>query len=194
MKGKLIVIEGTDGSGKSTLAKRICKNFNAVYYREPGSTDVGSKIRDILLHQSVCQQTEALLFAASRQEFVNRELIPALESGKNVVLDRYYYSSVIYQGLGEGNDVNWIKEINCIDKLPDPDLVIVLDPVFDSVAEIANKDVIESKPKSSYTRVEEGYRHFLSYFPNENADIISFIEEDRDRVFERVSSVVEEVL
>lgn len=107
-KGLFITLEGPDGSGKSTQIEYLREYFHGkgietVLTREPGGTEIGEKLRDIILDKGnceMCDMTEALLYAASRAQHVNQLIKPALEAGKVVVCDRFIDSSIAYQGYG----------------------------------------------------------------------------------------------
>lgn len=116
----LIAFEGIDGSGKTTqtelLSKRLDKEGVAnVILREPGGTSLGEGIREILLHRAdlkISPIAEFLLFSASRAQLTNERLLPLLNSGKVVLVDRYFYSSIAYQGFGRGIPVSDITSVN----------------------------------------------------------------------------------
>lgn len=131
-----IAVEGANGAGKGTYIKRLNewllqKNFEVVATREPGGTDIGASIRKILLESgpgALTPLSEVFLFAADRAHHVNSLIRPALRSKKCVVTDRYYYSTLAFQGFGRGLNLAELKEINriAIQETP-PDLVILLD-------------------------------------------------------------------
>lgn len=103
--GKLIVVEGIDGAGKTTQIDVIYdylkkEGLDVVKFREPGGTEVGEKIRGILLRGGLHPYTELLLFTSARMELIQKKIIPALEEGKIVLLDRFIYSTRAYQGGG----------------------------------------------------------------------------------------------
>ncbi|HTJ46368.1 MAG TPA: dTMP kinase [Kofleriaceae bacterium] len=118
----LIVIEGLDGAGTTTQAKRLVDTLNergraAIMTREPSDGPVGKMIREMLVGKhalgdgrSVSQPTFSLLFAADRMDHVQREVQPALARGTIVVSDRWYHSSLAYQGTGA--ERAWIRELN----------------------------------------------------------------------------------
>lgn len=120
MKGIFIAFEGPDGSGKSTIIREIVKyfkdrNIDVIETREPGGTVVGEAIRKILLdnrNKNMFPETEALLFAAARGQHVKEKIIPAIESGKVVLCDRFLLSSLVYQGIGRGLGVEEVRIIN----------------------------------------------------------------------------------
>ena len=119
-KGLFISIEGLDGAGKSTQMKFIKeflekKGYKVLITREPGGTNIGEKIRDILLdkeHGEMTDMTEALLYAASRCQHVGEFILPALKKGYVVLCDRFLDSSIAYQGGARKLGVQKIKDIN----------------------------------------------------------------------------------
>src|SRR5262245_58048995 len=134
-----ITFEGIDGSGKTTQLRLLhehllTRGINAVVAREPGGTQVGEAIRDILLHSSTQDLKpvgELLLYYASRHQNLCQNIIPALESGKWVLCDRYADASLAYQGYGRGIDLNFIEQLNQAvigQHLPNLTILIDLDP------------------------------------------------------------------
>jgi dTMP kinase len=130
-KGILIVVEGIDGAGKSTQARRLLKTlralgFDAVYFREPTRGRWGKKIREMARRpDSLSPEEELDLFVKDRQENVEKNLRPAVEAGKVVILDRYYFSTIAYQGA-KGIDPARIRRMN--EKFAvKPDLIFILD-------------------------------------------------------------------
>lgn len=129
-KGILIVIEGIDGSGKSTQADMLLhklqvKGFDAVYFREPSDSEYGREIkRKSLYPDSLSPEQELKLFQKDREENVKRNLKPSLERNKVVILDRYYFSTIAYQGA-KGIDKERIRKMNKF--ALQPDLVFILD-------------------------------------------------------------------
>jgi len=117
-RGVFICIEGIDASGKTTQSRRLVrklieKGYEALYTTEPTNGPIGRLLRRYLLKgkERIPSVVEALLFAADRVEHVQKEIQPALKTGKIVVSDRYVYSSLAYQGA-TGLDIDWIKKIN----------------------------------------------------------------------------------
>jgi dTMP kinase len=131
-KGILIAIEGIDGSGK-TIQSKILRDrlenegYKVELFREPTNGKWGEKIRDLAINgrDGVTAKTEFEYFLFDRKEDVENNILPAIESGKIVIMDRYYLSSVAYQGA-RGLDQNLIEEEN--KKIaPIPDFVIIID-------------------------------------------------------------------
>ena len=103
MKGKLIVIEGIDGSGKSTCAKNLTEKLNSInlktiYTFEPTHLHYGAKLRDSMLSENLDAEEELNLFIEDRKEHIESMIKPAIEDGYFIILDRYFYSSIAYQG------------------------------------------------------------------------------------------------
>lgn len=130
-RGVLIVLDGIDGTGKTTQAKRLLqslqkKGFDAVYFREPSDSPWGLEIKNKAGRpDSLSPEQELSLFQKDRMENVEKNLKPALEAKKVVILDRYYFSTIAYQGA-RGIDPEMIKKMNESFALK-PDLVFILD-------------------------------------------------------------------
>ncbi len=116
----LIAFEGIDGSGKTTQAELLSDRLNregipTELVREPGGTRLGEGVRELLLHRSdlrINPVTEFLLFSASRAQLVREKVSPLLQGGKTVILDRYFYSSIAYQGFGRGIPVPDVEMVS----------------------------------------------------------------------------------
>src|SRR5438874_8341588 len=130
-RGRLVVFEGGEASGKSTQAARLAADLGAVLTREPGGTEIGKRIRELVLDpgaSAMAPATEALLMAADRAQHVADVIEPALAAGQDVVTDRYVPSSLAYQGYGRGLDVEqlWRLSMEFAGALP-VDLVVLLE-------------------------------------------------------------------
>jgi len=131
-RGVLIAIEGIDGAGKTTQTKELLealikKGFSAVSFKEPTTGKWGKKIRDIALNgrSNVTAEEELNYFIFDREEDVRENIEPALKLNKIVIMDRYYYSNIAYQGV-LGIDPKEIHQKN-EERFPKPDVVIILD-------------------------------------------------------------------
>jgi dTMP kinase len=132
--GRLCAIEGIDGAGKTTLLEKLKKKFeetdlNVIFTREPGATELGHKIRSLLISDLGFKSSvaEYLLFAADRARHFAQKIIPALQAGTIVISDRMADSSLAYQGYVKGVNREMIQKINawCMQGI-EPDLVIYL--------------------------------------------------------------------
>ena len=118
-RGLFLSFEGGEGSGKSLQARRLAdalteRGRDVVLTREPGGTAAGERIRDILLHAReipLSPEAQALLFSSARAQLVREVIRPALDAGKIVIADRFFDSSVVYQGHGQGVPLEAIREV-----------------------------------------------------------------------------------
>jgi len=179
-RGRFIVFEGVDGSGKSTQAFLLTKHLGerklrVVATREPGGTGVGEQMREILLDpggEELSPQCELLLYMASRAQHVKRVIRPALESGTNVVCERYNWSSIAYQGYAGGLPVKTIEEIGALATgglEPDLTILLDLDPELAAGREMApsgaGADRIEKKGIEFQRKVREGFLELARSHP-----------------------------
>ena len=166
-----ITFEGLDYSGKSTQVKLLSDRLtlqdrHVLVLREPGGTEIGEKIRKMLLdksNESMTEASELFLFSASRSQLVQEVITPALEGGMDVICDRYYDSTTAYQGFGRGISLDIIRTINryAIGKLI-PELTCFLDIPIREVekritASKSNKDRMELSGIEFYEKVRNGY-------------------------------------
>jgi len=169
-----ITFEGLDGSGKSTQAGLLRSRLEAdglevISTREPGGTELGEKIRDLVLHGGdVTPWAEALLYAAARAQHVEIVIRPALERGASVICDRYLDSSVAYQGVGRELGLDRVLDLNLAaigGLLPDRTFLLALE-----VAEIGSRldrehDRLERESEDFHARAAAGYRELAAKFP-----------------------------
>jgi dTMP kinase len=137
-RGSLITIEGIDGAGKTTLARALADAIGArggavELLREPGGVEASERIRELVKDPAleVSPRAEALLYAAARAQLVHERLLPLLDDGRLVLLDRYVDSSLAYQGVARGLGIEQIREINrfATDALePDRTLLLRISP------------------------------------------------------------------
>lgn len=168
MPGRFISLDGVDGGGKSTQIKLLVeylrsKGQTVVTFRDPGGTQLGETLREILLHRQeipLVANAEMLVYMASRAQLVAECIRPALESGHTVVTDRYLLANVVYQGSAGGLDPAQIWQVGQIatDGLL-PDLTLVLDiPVEQALKRIDRGfDRLESRGIEYLEKVRSGF-------------------------------------
>jgi dTMP kinase len=159
-----ITLEGIEGSGKTTQIEYIAeymkdKGRECVVTREPGGTDIGKKIRAILLDsksKKLDPSAEMLLYTADRIQHVNEIIRPALSSGKIVLCDRYFDATIAYQGIARGIDMDLINMLhtNVVDNLR-PDITILLDLSVEEGLKRAWKQIDNGMRTNRETRFEE---------------------------------------
>ena len=134
-RGLFITVEGPEGAGKSTQARRLYEALRAdiplVLAREPGGTPIGEAIRTLLLderHRGMRAETEMLLFAASRAQYVGEVVLPTLEAGTCVLSERFIDASIAYQAYGRGLPVEVVRRVNDVaTQGVRPDLTLLID-------------------------------------------------------------------
>ena len=166
-KPLFITFEGIDGCGKSTQAVMTFQFLQSHGYkvkllREPGSTEVSEKIREILLDKSskIADITELLLYEAARSEITTQEIEPALKKGIIVLCDRFYDSTTAYQGYGRKLDIRMVKSLHKVAALGIvPDLTFVFDIDIPTAFARRGKatDRLESQSKAFFQRVRAGF-------------------------------------
>jgi len=184
-QGLFITLEGPEGSGKTTQAEKLAgylqkEGYEVVLAREPGSTVIGEKIRQILLdpqHQEMSYHTELFLYLASRVQLLEEIIKPALDAGKIVICDRFTDSTVVYQGYAREIGMENVKKITqAALGLFKPDLTVLLDIEVLSGLEKAirakNKgggrrrgDRLEQIGVAFHQKVREGYLKLAQMCP-----------------------------
>lgn len=184
MRGIFITFEGIEGCGKTTQAGRLAahlrdRGHEVLAVREPGGTDVGETIRDMLKHdpsgEALVSETETLLFSASRAQLVRTVIVPALERGTTVVCDRFFDSTTAYQGYGRGLDVDAILRLNSFTADGAvPDITILLDvDVEEGFSRLKERhdgngtghDRIERETADFHEKVRAGYLELAQKWP-----------------------------
>lgn len=180
-KGIFISLEGPDGAGKTSVLEALIPILEAkgqafVTTREPGGVAVAEKIRDVVLdpkHTEIDEKTELLLYIASRRQHLVERILPALDRGEMVLVDRFIDSSVAYQGFGRGlkvADIDWLNDF-ATDGLK-PDLTLYFDiEAEEGLARIAKSkergaDRLDRESVEWHQRVREGYLSILEKEPN----------------------------
>ncbi len=169
-----VTFEGLDGSGKSTQAELLRTRLEAdgvevMSTREPGGTELGEGIRDLVLHGGhVGPWAEALLYVAARAQLVDDVIRPALERGVSVICDRYIDSSVAYQGVGRELGLDRVLELNIAavgGLLPDRTFLLELDPAQVPSRIQRHFDRLEREGDDFRARTAAGYRKLAARFP-----------------------------
>ena len=166
--GYFIAFEGGDGAGKSTQVRRIAAALEeagreVVLTRQPGGTDLGSALRDLVLHgQAVSARAEALIFAADKAQHVEELVLPSLARGAVVITDRYPDSSVAYQGAGRSLGAQEVADLQswAVGGLtPDLTVLVDIDPAEGRRRRGGTHDRMESEADAFHAAVRE---HFLA--------------------------------
>lgn len=175
-RGKFVTLEGVDGAGKSThipLITQLLKSGGreVVVTREPGGTQLGERLRELLLHEVMCPETEALLMFAARREHIEEVILPALERGAWVLSDRFTDASFAYQYGGRGVSSNKIKTLEAwVQGDFQPDLTLLFDvPVSVSCQRLAgarDPDRFEKENTAFFERIRAAYLERAAEFPS----------------------------
>jgi dTMP kinase len=204
MTGLFITLEGGDGTGKSTQSALIGEWFTAkgrevVFTREPGGTDLGNELREIVLHSRghIAPRAEALLYAADRAHHVATVVRPALERGAVVIQDRYLDSSVAYQGAGRVLDPDEVRHVSMWATeglVPDVTVVLDLDPAISrDRLNAANKqfDRLEAEALEFHTRVRDAYLTMAAAEPTRFLVVDATLDRDviRDAIIARLDEL-----
>jgi dTMP kinase len=198
-RGKFITFEGIDGAGKSTHIAAVVallrnRGLNVVSTREPGGTPLGERLRELLLHEAMHLETEAMLMFAARREHLAQVIEPALARGDWVVCDRFSDSTFAYQGGGRGLDRNKLAELELwVQGGLQPDLTFL----FDLPPQVAGEriaaqgrqlDRFEQERAEFHARVRQAYLERAASAPQR----IQVIEAERDPV--NIKKLVEQTV
>jgi dTMP kinase len=203
--GLLISIEGIDGSGKSSLAKALTIKlqdaaYDVFFTKEPGGTDLGKKIREILMTKNdpVTPIAEFLLFAADRSQHFAEKVIPALSEGSIVISDRMADSSLVYQGYGRGINKEMIKTVNSWamqDRKPDIVLYLRLstEQAYERIAQRNEPLTSFEKEKEFIKTLEEAFETVFKDRPDVvTLDAIKGTDTLLDYVFNTIVKKIDE--
>lgn len=201
MKGILIAFEGLDGSGQSTQSSLLAnyllsKGFKVVQTKEPTSGLIGGIIKAALRNEwNVGDQALQLLFAADRAHHLEKEIIPAIEKGKIVITDRYFFSSIAF-GKASGLSKEWLKSINS--KFPLPNVTIFIDTSVDECLRRIKKSRFERELFENKERLEQTRKNFLELSNEyENFYVVDgnkSIEEVHEQIKKIVDNLLKELL
>lgn len=179
MKGLFVTFEGGEGAGKSTLLKNLYEHLvkrgeSLIQTRAPGGTDLGDKIRSLLLHEQgvVDKKAELFLFLADRAQHVQEVIIPALAEGKIVLCDRFNDSTVAYQGAARGLDpmqVTAYCDFATEGLNPNLTFYLDIDPALGlqrSIRKLGTMDRIESETLSFHEKLRAAFHAIASANPS----------------------------
>ena len=190
-----ITLEGIDRSGKTTHAARLADQLgpDTVLLREPGHTDAGERIRELLKDPAVelTPLAELLLFEAARAELVTRVIEPALEAGRDVVCDRYVDSTVAYQGVARGLGVEFVERLNTMtvgECMPDLTILLRVDPELAAERQGRDDDRFESEGIEFQRQVARAYDQLVESHPERIKAVDAAGEPDE--VFARVRELL----
>lgn len=207
MKGKFITFEGGEGVGKTTLIKKLeeyltSKGIKVLVTREPGGTEMGQSVRDILLYKKqlkICGRSEILLFLADRSQHVFELIQPALDQGIVVLCDRYNDSTMAYQGGGRGatddKTLKFLCEFGSFNLVPDLTFYLDLDPVI-GLERVQKgrkeKDRLEQEKIEFHNKIRESFKKIAK----ENKERFRVVDASKSaqEVFEEVLTSVKPCL
>lgn len=202
-KGLFISFEGGDGTGKSTQVRLLANRLVDQGYlvrttREPGGTDVSEKIRDVLKFSSIDSITELLLMFAARREHYVKTIRPLIDQGYIVICDRFYDSSLVYQGVLKNIPVDQIMQLkNMTLGNFEPDFTIILDiPSNVAKERILHRqlclDNYDNMSGNEYDLIREGFKRLTEIFPF-RCKLINALGDEK-RVFSRVYKAIDKFL
>lgn len=206
-KGLFITFEGVEGAGKTTLIQKLVQYFtekkqDIFLTREPGGSELGKKLRAIILNaeEKIYPSAELFLFLADRAQHVEDCIKPALQAGKIVLCDRFIDSTIAYQGFGRGMD---IKQLSLLNKLAtndlEPDLTLLLDlPPEIGLKRAKTRNIeqnltidegrFEAEALQFHQKIRDG---FLSLAKQEKRFFVINAEQDAEQVFHTVIQYIE---
>lgn len=180
-KARFITFEGVDGAGKSTGLEWFAhalreRGVDLLVTREPGGTPLGEKLRELVLHESMHAETEAMLMFASRREHVEQVIRPALQRGTWVISDRFSDASFAYQGGGRGVPVSKLEQLEQWTHGDlQPDLTLLFDiPIEVARARLSNNaslDKFEREQGEFFDKVRQAYLARVAKTPDRYAVI-----------------------
>lgn len=200
-----IVFEGPEGSGKTTVIRHLVKRLQENGYpvlatREPGGVKIAEEIRNVILDKNntnMDPKTEALLYAAARQQHLKEVVFPALEQGKIVICDRFIGSSLAYQGCARNLGFEYIRQINSYaDKLVDLTIFLDIKPEkgLERIQQNKNREVnrLDLETMEFHEKVYKGYQQVVHTF--HNSTIVINAEQSVDKIVEEaMQSIIKKI-
>ena len=206
MKGLFITFEGIDGSGKTTQIKLLAdhlkkKGLDVVTTREPGGTVIGDAIRSILLdplNKGMSVRAETLLFQASRAEIVEKIITPAIDKGRIVICDRFFDSTIAYQGIARGLGIQTLMDMSLwatCGLVPDITFLLAVD--INACEKRMNAilkapDRIEFEETSFKEKIQAGYLELAKLFKDRY--VVLDGQQEISEIFKSVKNKIEELL
>jgi len=202
MTGKFITVEGIEGAGKTTCMQVVTdvieqQGISAIHTREPGGTDLGEDLRNLLLghkHTGMSDDAELLMMFAARAEHIAQKIKPALDAGNWVLCDRFTDATYAYQGYGRGISLEKISGLeNWVQGELRPDLTLLMDLPVEMGMERAGKrsapDRFESEAWDFFERIRQGYLSIAA----EQSSRVKVIDASQDLhdVQEKVRAAIE---
>ena len=204
-QGTLISIEGPEGAGKSSVLEALLPRLEKagiayITTREPGGVTIAEKIREVILdpsHTEMDPKTELLLYIASRRQHLAERVLPALEAGKLVIMDRFIDSSVAYQGFGRGlpvADIEWLNQFATDGLKPDRTIYFDIEEGLARIAKSSSREVnrLDLEGLSLHQKVRQGYLAILEKEPQRVVKIDA--SQPFDQVVEDTWLLLKEVL
>lgn len=207
MAGVFITFEGGEGSGKTTIASLVKEQlekegYQVVLTREPGGVDIAEEIRNVILdvkNTNMDKKTEALLYAASRRQHLVEKVIPALNQGAVVICDRFIDSSLVYQGLARGVDIDEVYKMNLFateNILPQRTIFFDIQPELGMQRIAMNKDRevnrLDMEKMDFHHKVYQGYLQICDKYPQRIVKVDA--SQSIENVFNQVIGKIREVL
>lgn len=207
MAGVFITFEGGEGSGKTTIASLVKEQlekegYQVVLTREPGGVDIAEEIRNVILdvkNTNMDKKTEALLYAASRRQHLVEKVIPALNQGAVVICDRFIDSSLVYQGLARGIDIDEVYKMNLFateNILPQRTIFFDIQPELGMQRIAMNKDRevnrLDMEKMDFHHKVYQGYLQICDKYPQRIVKVDA--SQSIENVFNQVIGKIREVL
>jgi len=203
--GCFITFEGGEGSGKTTQMEKVKsyleteKNYEVVVIREPGSTEISEKIRDILLdkkyHKILNPKAELFLYIAARTQLYYEKIKPLLRDGKIILCDRFYDATLAYQGHARGLGIEKALEFNlwALDNFePDITFLLLLDPEIGLERE-NNKDRFNMEGLNFHEKVNQGYRILAEKY-DDRINKIVVGDKEPEYIFNKIKRVLKKRL
>lgn len=202
MKGKFIVIEGCEGAGKSyqthkLVDRLVADGLDVVATREPGGTTLAEELRRLILSPdySPSALSELFMYSASRRDHLEKTVMPAVESGKIVICDRFIYSTLAYQGYARGLDLELVRKVNEYAIAPNKvDLALFLDITpeegFARKGGADSSDRLERENLEFFNKVYHGFDEMCRLGELKRIDARG----EREQTAEKLYSAVMEIL